>query len=117
DEEKRFYSVRFFAWNLSQPGKRPDCVCVVRRHSLVVRGIELPLGYTEYVYRTYKKQQQSTDENRRLLKQTEAYFLQKISLLSGAKICSQNPIRTEQGIENTVLCEISAGQARELLLE
>ncbi len=117
ESEKRFFSVRFFAWSFSQPGKRPDCICTVRRHSLLIRGVELPLGYTEYIYRTYKELQQPADENRQLLKQTECYFLQKISCLSGAKICTQDPVRTGQGIRNTVLAEISAGQAQELAVE
>ena len=115
--EKRFYAVRFFGWHFAQPGKRPDGVRIERRHSLVVRGVELPLGYTEYIYRTYREEKQPTDENRRLLQQTECYFLQKIALLSGASICEQNPVRTENGIQNTVLAEISAGVAQEVLTD
>ena len=114
--EKKFYAVRFFGWHFAQPGKRPDGVRLMRRHALVVRGVELPLGYTEYIYRTYQKAKQPADENRRLLQQTECYFLQKADALSGAKICEQNPVRTEQGITNTVLAEISAGVAREELI-
>lgn len=115
--EKTFYAVRFFGWRFTQPGKRPDGVRLVRRHALTARGIELPLGYSEYIYRTFAEKKQPTDQNRRLLGQTECYFLQKIEALSGAKICEQNPVRTESGIRNTVLAEISAGVAEEVLTE
>ena len=115
--EKKFYAVRFFGWYFAQPGKRPDGVRTARRHALVVRGVELPIGYTEYVYRTYQEAKQPPDANRRLLQQTEYYFLKKVELLSGAVICEQAPVRTEQGITNTVLAEISAGVAQEMLTE
>ncbi len=115
--EKKFYAVQFFGWHFAQPGRRPDGVRLARRHALVVRGVELPLGYTEYIYRTYQEAGQPADENRRLLGQTEAYFLDKVDKLSGAVICEQNPVRTERGITNTVLAEISAGVAREVLTE
>ena len=115
-EEKKFYAVRFFGWRLAQPGKRPDGVRLVRRHSLVVCGVELPLGYTEYIYRTFRAAKQPPEPNRRL-QQTEYYFLQKAELLRGATVCEQAPVRTENGIRSTVLAELSAGVAREVLTE
>ena len=81
----------------------------------------MPLGVTCEIYRTYQEKRCIRDNFRTELTAAENYLDKKIHNLNGAYICSQqievNRSDNAITITNQTLAEISAGAAKETMIE
>lgn len=119
-EEKRL-TLHVFGFDIPLYGKAAGTPVLTRNRTLIIGGIRMPFGYTCKTYRTYEVQKRKLNSNELALTAAEDYLDKKIRTLKGAYICSQDVrIGTERDsikISSEVLGEISAGVARETLIE
>ena len=102
-------------------GKADGKSVLKRNRSLIFGNTYLPFGITCQTYRTYKKETKVLSEEELALSAAENYQNEKIRMLDGAYICSQQ-IKKEKdssgiSIFAEVLGEVSAGVARECMIE
>ncbi len=120
-KEKKRITLHLFGFDIPLFSKEDGTPVLTRNRTLILNGIRMPLGFTCETCRTYKIQTKTLNENELMLSAAENYFDKKIRTLEGAYICSQN-IKAEKSdeaikISSQVLGEISAGVARETLIE
>lgn len=120
-DEKKKYTLHFLRFDIPFFGKAEGEPVLTRNRSLIFGNTYLPFGITCQTYRVYKKENRILSEEELALTAAENYLHKKIQMLDGAYICSQQ-IKKEKdssgiSIFAEVLGEVSAGVARECLIE
>ena len=119
--EKKKYTLHILGFDIPLFGKADGKSVLKRNRSLIFGNTYLPFGITCQTYRTYKKETKVLSEEELALSAAENYQNEKIRMLDGAYICSQQ-IKKEKdssgiSIFAEVLGEVSAGVARECMIE
>ncbi len=119
--EKSRTTIHFMCFNIplyKDDGTKPNFT----RHShIVINNTVLPIGITQKIYRTYSENQINYDDNKLMLNAAENHLTEKMKKLDRAYICNEkiniNSTDNRISISDSVLGEISAGSAREMLTE
>ncbi len=120
-KEKKSLTLHIMGFNIPLWGKPDGSLKLTRGRTLILNDKYMPFGYTCETYRTYETQNRKLSNDELMLSAAESYLDKKIRTLKGAYICSQD-IKFENSkesikISSQVLGEISAGVARETLIE
>ena len=120
-KEKKRITLHLFGFDIPLYRKTESSPVLTRNRTLIINGIRMPLGYTCETCRTYETRNTVLTESELELSAAENYLNKKIRTLEGAYICSQDINIEKSGdeikISSQVLGEISAGVAREMMIE
>lgn len=97
--------------------KSEETPCATRSSYLTAGGTKLPFGYTQEIYTQYESRQLTLSASHRLLSAAEDYFIQKVDTLGGAEITDEKVTADGCEIAGEFSAEISAGIAREMMIE
>ncbi len=119
--EKKKYTLHIMWFDIPLFRKTDETPAMIRNRSLQFGNTYLPFGITCRTYRTYTLEDKKLTEAELTLSAAENHLHKKIRVLDGVYICSQK-IKTEKdsggiSVFAQVLGEVSAGAARESLIE
>ncbi|MBQ8027249.1 MAG: sporulation protein YqfD [Clostridia bacterium] len=114
-------TLHIMGFNIPLYIEKNDSPSLTRSRRLTLGGFEMPFGITHEICRTYEEKEQTLNDDQLLLTAAENYMNQKIDKLSNSHICSQQIGLKHSGnsitVSNSTLAEISAGAAKEMIIE
>ncbi len=120
-EEKKKVTFHILGFDIPLGKSGENKPTLSRRHTLVINGKSMPFAFTVETYRTLTPESKTLSDEELRLSAAEAYLGKKSEMLSEAFVHAQQTKtnETDSGItimSNTV-AEISAGVAKEMLIE
>lgn len=88
----------------------------IRKSSLCIGGIYLPIGCTKEIFNSYTTQEYTAKNDRLKLSTAEEYMFKKIDTLGGAEVLEEK-VTVNEKINGEFLFQKSAGVAKEMLIE
>lgn len=90
---------------------------MIRKSSLYMGGIYLPIGCTKEIFNSYTTQEYKVKNDRLKLSTAEDYMFKKIDTLGGAEVLEEKVSVKEKNIVGEFTLRSSAGVAKEMMIE